>query len=107
MSPFEFFVSVYGAIKGMIDIALKTAEAGYLTLRLVEAVQNLVISSPDCGVEIGTLFEEDSSSLGKRIYGRYLAQDIVNEKKEVILSNGALLLEEEMKLIESNKINQV
>jgi DNA-directed RNA polymerase subunit beta' len=48
LSPFEFFISVYGAMKGMIDIALKTAEAGYLTRRLVEASQGIIVTSLDC-----------------------------------------------------------
>src|ERR1700722_9633450 len=76
LTPFEFFISVYGAVKGMVDIALKTAEAGYLTRRLVESAQNLAIISTDCGTNTGTLFMESSLSLNKRVYGRYLAQDI-------------------------------
>ncbi|WNE41047.1 MAG: DNA-directed RNA polymerase subunit beta' [Mycoplasmataceae bacterium] len=107
VSPFEFFVSVYGAIKGMIDIALKTAEAGYLTLRLVEAVQGLAINSSDCGEEMGIIFEEDLIPLGKKVYGRYLAQDILNKDKEIILTRNSLLLEEEIKIIENNKITKI
>src|SRR4051795_12218368 len=73
LSPFEFFISVYGAMKGMIDIALKTAEAGYLTRRLVEASQTIIISASDCQTTTGLLVEEnDEVSLAKRIYGRYL-----------------------------------
>src|SRR5947199_6277447 len=82
LSPFEFFISVYGAVKGMIDIALKTAEAGYLTRRLVEASQNLVIISSDCGTVASTLFVENDFPLSKRVYGRYLAQDITDKKRE-------------------------
>jgi DNA-directed RNA polymerase subunit beta' len=107
MSPFEFFVSVYGAIKGMIDIALKTAEAGYLTLRLVEAVQSLAIISSDCEEENGTLFEESEIPLGKRIYGRHLAKDILNENGEIILAQKTILLEKEIELIKDKKIDKV
>jgi len=53
LNPFEFFISVYGAIKGMIDIALKTAEAGYLSRRLVESVQNIIVTKEDCGAKEG------------------------------------------------------
>ena len=70
----------------MIDIALKTAEAGYLTRRLVESTQNLIVTSPDCGTNASTLLAEGDIPLSKRVYGRYLAQDISNEKKEIILT---------------------
>ena len=91
----------------MIDIALKTAEAGYLTRRLVEASQTLAIISPNCGTNNSILLEENDMSLAKRIYGRYLAQDISNKKKEVILTRDTLLLEKELKLIHENKITAV
>jgi DNA-directed RNA polymerase subunit beta' len=106
MSPFEFFISVYGAVKGMIDIALKTAEAGYLTRRLVESTQNLVIISPDCGTNAGVLLVEGDISLSKRVYGRYLAQDISDKKEEIILTRNTLLLEKEVEIIEANKITE-
>ncbi|CAG8577173.1 7684_t:CDS:1 [Ambispora gerdemannii] len=107
LSPFEFFISVYGAVKGMIDIALKTAEAGYLTRRLVEASQSLSIISLDCGTDSNILAEENDTPLAKRIYGRYLAQDISNKKEGIILTRGTLLLEKEAKIIRKNKISAV
>lgn len=108
LSPFEFFISVYGAMKGMIDIALKTAEAGYLTRRLVEASQSIIISALDCQTKARILLEEDDPlNLAKRIYGRFLAQDIFGRKKEIILSRDTLLLEEEIKIIQKNKISSV
>src|SRR5438105_8254313 len=58
LNPFEFFISVYGAMKGMMDQALKTAEAGYLTRQLVETVQNLIINVEDCQTQEGTSFQE-------------------------------------------------
>ncbi|CAJ0837630.1 2876_t:CDS:10, partial [Entrophospora sp. SA101] len=70
LTPFEFFTSVYGAVKGMVDIALKTAEAGYLTRRLVESTQGIIVNSPDCGTNSGVLVEEnDSNVLVTKIYG--------------------------------------
>src|SRR3954447_14186547 len=96
LTPFEFFISVYGAVKGMVDIALKTAEAGYLTRRLVESAQNLVIISPDCGTNAGMLFMESGLPLSKRVYGRYLAQDISAKRGAIILTRNTLLLEKEM-----------
>jgi DNA-directed RNA polymerase subunit beta' len=108
LSPFEFFISVYGAMKGMIDIALKTAEAGYLTRRLVEASQTIVISASDCQTTAGLLIEEnDEFVLTKRAYGRYLASDITNDKKEIILTRNTLVLEDEIKVIEKEKIDNI
>ncbi|MEG7978393.1 MAG: hypothetical protein NY202_00245 [Mollicutes bacterium UO1] len=107
LSPFEFFISVYGAVKGMIDIALKTAEAGYLTRRLVESSQSISIISSDCGTDSNILTEENDLPLARRVYGRYLAQDIANKKKEIILTRDTLLLEREVKIIQENKISAV
>src|SRR4051794_10381779 len=95
-------------MKGMIDIALKTAEAGYLTRRLVEAAQNIIIVSSDCQTNAGIIMEEnDLLPLDKRIYGRYLLSDVSNKKKEVILTRDTLLLEEEIKIIQNNKVASV
>lgn len=108
LSPFEFFTSVYGAVKGMIDISLKTAAAGDLTRRLVESSQSISIVSSDCQTTAGMLLEEnDTLSLAERIYSRYLARDISNKKKEIILVRNTLLLEEEIKKIKENKISSV
>src|SRR5437868_9279061 len=91
----------------MIDIALKTAEAGYLTRRLVESTQNLAIISSDCGTSTGLLFVENDIPLSKRVYGRYLAQDISGKKGEIILTNNTLLLEKEIRIIQENKITEI
>jgi len=90
----------------MVDIALKTAEAGYLTRRLVESTQNLSIISPDCGTNTGTFFTEGSLPLSKRVYGRYLAQDISGKKGEVILTRNTLLLEKEIKIIQEREVKE-
>ncbi|CAG8670243.1 8059_t:CDS:1 [Ambispora gerdemannii] len=91
----------------MIDIALKTAEAGYLTRRLVESTQNLAIISSDCGTSTSVLFVENDLPLIKRVYGRYLAQDISGKKGEIILTHNTLLLEKEIKIIQENKITEI
>jgi len=92
----------------MIDIALKTAQAGDLTRRLVESSQRLVITSSDCQTSLGILLvEHDILSLNERIYGRYLARDISNQKKAVILVRNTLLLEAEIKTIKENGITTV
>ncbi len=118
LNPFEFFISVYGAIKGMIDIALKTAEAGYLSRRLVETVQNVTVSTEDCfstrGMRIGALQEYDIITnetvvlipLTKRVYGRYLAEDVL-DRNNLLITRGALILENELELLEKHKIDEV
>jgi len=118
LNPFEFFISVYGAMKGMMDTALKTAEAGYLTRQLVEVVQSLVITTEDCQTQEGISFQElkESTAFGQgdnilvslteRVAGRYLAQDVVVGDK-IILTSGTLLLAKEISLLQANNISTV
>jgi DNA-directed RNA polymerase subunit beta' len=90
----EFFISTHGARKGSTDTALKTADSGYLTRRLVDVSQDLVITEEDCGTDKGTTIEEIVHSDGKeivpfidRLIGRYSAETAVNEATgEVIVS---------------------
>ncbi|KLL01818.1 MAG: DNA-directed RNA polymerase subunit beta' [Mycoplasmataceae bacterium RC_NB112A] len=102
LSPLEFFISVYGTIKGMVDIALKTAEAGDLTRRLVESSQHLIILTEDCKTTQGIwLKEKDETLLAQKVYGRYLAQDFMN------LKPNTLLLKDEINLIQNHKITSL
>jgi DNA-directed RNA polymerase subunit beta' len=90
----EFFISTHGARKGSTDTALKTADSGYLTRRLVDVSQDLVITEEDCGTDKGTTIEEIVHSDGKeivplidRLIGRYSAETLVHEGTgEVIVS---------------------
>lgn len=118
LNSFEFFLSVYGAMKGMADTALKTAEAGYLTRRLVETVQSLVITKEDCQTTEGiyltnltekSFFSEEENILlpwKERIYGRCLAEDL-KFKEEKILSFNTLLTEKEIQIIQEKGISLV
>ncbi|MDY0317417.1 MAG: DNA-directed RNA polymerase subunit beta' [Candidatus Izemoplasmatales bacterium] len=88
----EFFISTHGARKGSTDTALKTAESGYLTRRLVDVSQDVVISVEDCGTDNGIWVEEILNRDGKpietieeRITGRYAAQDIINPNNNEII----------------------
>jgi len=88
----EFFISTHGARKGSTDTALKTAESGYLTRRLVDVSQDVVISVEDCGTDNGIWVEEIHNRDGKvietleeRITGRYASQDIVNPETGEVL----------------------
>jgi DNA-directed RNA polymerase subunit beta' len=93
-SILEYFIATHGGRKGKSDTALKTAEAGYLTRRLVDAVQDIVIKETDCGSDHEhTVTREESKKIGegfeKRIFGRTLAEHIVHPKTgEVIAKKG-------------------
>ena len=93
----EYFISTHGARKGMADTALRTATAGYLTRRLVDVAQDVIVRSEDCGDTEGTyLYREDSDKIGQgfssRVYGRFAAEKIVHpETKEVLVKKGALI----------------
>lgn len=82
LNGLEYFISARGQRKSLADIALKTADAGYLTRRLVDVAQNIIVNEYDCGTEDGILMtEENSKIVGKtmrdRCYGRYLGRDVV------------------------------
>ncbi|MCP5500953.1 MAG: DNA-directed RNA polymerase subunit beta' [Leptospiraceae bacterium] len=87
----EFFISTHGARKGLSDTALKTADAGYLTRRLVDISQDVIISEVDCGtetyIELGVVKEGENTivSLGDRVFGRYTAEDIVDPVTEQVV----------------------
>ena len=96
----EFFISTHGARKGSTDTALKTAESGYLTRRLVDVSQDVIIVDEDCGTEKGVVLEEivvegDKNmkvDLDTRIIGRFSSKDIVHPKtKEIIVRRNELI----------------
>src|SRR5690242_6357650 len=110
----QYFISTHGARKGLADTALKTANSGYLTRRLVDVTQDLVVTQDDCrtsnGVAMKALVEggEVIEALKERILGRVLAIDIINpETQTVIVPAGALLDEEAVATIEKNGIDEV
>lgn len=98
----QYFISTHGARKGLADTALKTANSGYLTRRLVDVTQDLVITEDDCGTEHGvltkTLVEGGSviESLRGRILGRVAAIDITHPETEVVICSAGTLLNEDM-----------
>lgn len=93
----EYFISTHAARKGTADTALKTAAAGYLTRRLVDVVQDVIISEPDCRDEAGfAVYKKDYEKLGKnfgiRLFGRVLAADIIDVSNDkVIFKKGHLM----------------
>ena len=114
MTVLEYFISTHGARKGLADTALKTADAGYLTRRLVDVSHDVIINEEDCGTLRGlvatAIKNKDTvvESLGERILGRTSVHDIYNPLTgEKILSAGDQITEDIAELIESLPIEQV
>ena len=114
LNVLEYFNSTHGARKGLADTALKTANSGYLTRRLVDVAQDSIITELDCGTERGLTMEpivdagQIVATLGQRILGRTTAEDVVNpENGDVIILNGTLLTEKDVDLIESDKVQTI
>jgi len=108
----EYFIATHGGRKGKSDTALKTAEAGYLTRRLVDSNQDVVIREVDCGSkESHKITREESEKIGEkfetRIYGRTLAEDLKNGKGKKIAGKGFIIERDTIKLISENDISEV
>ena len=114
LNVLQYFISTHGARKGLADTALKTANSGYLTRRLVDVTQDLVVIEDDCRTENGfsmkALVEggEIIEPLRERILGRVLVSDVVHPGNgEVIYATGHLLDEDAVEVIETNGIDEV
>ena len=114
LNVLQYFISTHGARKGLADTALKTANSGYLTRRLVDVTQDLVVTEQDCGTEEGLVTKalikggEVVEPLGDRILGRVAALDILDPSTQgVIYPAGTLLTEDEIEKIESLGIDEV
>ncbi|MBP9992704.1 MAG: DNA-directed RNA polymerase subunit beta' [Bacteroidales bacterium] len=114
LSVLEYFISTHGARKGLADTALKTADAGYLTRRLVDVSHDVIINEEDCGTLRGLVAtaikdkDEVVETLGERILGRTTVHDIYNPLTgEKILSSGEQITEDIADLIEQLPIEQV
>ncbi len=114
LSVLEYFISTHGARKGLADTALKTADAGYLTRRLVDVAQDVIISEDDCGTLRGLVAttiknnEEIVASLFERMVGRTSVHDIFHPLSgELIVASGEELTEEIATIIENSPIESV
>ncbi len=110
----EYFNSTHGARKGLADTALKTANAGYLTRRLVDVGQDVVITETDCGTERGIIVRpvvdggNVIASIGERILGRTAQEDILHpETGEVLVKKGKLIDEADVEVVEKAGVEQV
>ncbi len=114
LSILEYFISTHGARKGLADTALKTADAGYLTRRLVDVSQDVIINIDDCetlrGIAVESLKknEEVVETLGERILGRVALHDVHNPlTDELLLTAGQQILEVDVKNIEASPVEKV
>ena len=114
LNVLQYFISTHGARKGLADTALKTANSGYLTRRLVDVTQDLVVTEHDCGTEEGLVTKalvkggEVVEPLSDRILGRVAAVDIINpENQEVLYPAATLLTEDEVEKIDELGIDEV
>ena len=112
MRPIEYFISAHAGRKGKADTALRTAESGYLTRKLCDASQEVIIREHDCGTDKYVAYTKQESELkGDNFYsviaGRVLAEDVLDKKKNVILSKDDLLDKENMKLLQDMGIEEV
>ncbi|MFZ1770409.1 MAG: DNA-directed RNA polymerase subunit beta' [Caldilinea sp.] len=112
LTALEYFLSTHGARKGLADTALRTADAGYLTRRLVDVAQDVIITEDDCGTNSGiwiTAAEAKAmqETLSERIAGRYLAGDVSDpETGEVLLRRNDLLTEAALETLKRHKVEK-
>jgi DNA-directed RNA polymerase subunit beta' len=114
LSVLEYFISTHGARKGLADTALKTADAGYLTRRLVDVSQDVIVSELDCGtilgIEVTALkdVEQEREPLAERITGRTAQEDVYDPRNdELIVASGDMITETVAEKIEDSNIESV
>ena len=102
LNVLQYFISTHGARKGLADTALKTANSGYLTRRLVDVTQDLVVTEDDCGTSEGSLMRaiveggEVIESLRERILGRTAAEDVLHPETRAVIATAGVMLDEDM-----------
>ena len=114
LNVLQYFISTHGARKGLADTALKTANSGYLTRRLVDVAQDLVVTEVDCGTSAGLAMSplveggDVVEQLGERVLGRVLSEDILKPgSKETLIDKGTLLDEKLVRLLETEGVDQI
>ncbi len=114
LNVLQYFISTHGARKGLADTALKTANSGYLTRRLVDVTQDLVVTEVDCGTSDGALMRaiveggEVIESLRDRILGRVTAEEVLDpESRAVVMNAGEMLDEDAIDVLEAASVDEV
>lgn len=112
LSPIEYFTTTHGSRKGLSDTALNTARAGYLTRKLFSVAQDVVVTEQDCGTSAFVLTGKDSDSgievaISKKIRGRVLAKDIVDQEGKAVFKKGHVIKKEDAQKIEASGVQEV
>ncbi|MTJ00247.1 MAG: DNA-directed RNA polymerase subunit beta' [Marinobacter adhaerens] len=115
LNVLQYFISTHGARKGLADTALKTANSGYLTRRLVDVSQDLVVTEPDCGTDEGLLMTPHIEGgdvvvpLGDRVLGRVTARDVFTptDKDNAVVPAGTLLDEKTVEMVERAGVDEI
>ena len=113
LTPLEYFISTHGARKGLADTALRTADAGYLTRRLVDVAQDMIIDAEDCGTRSGIWLRlEDTLEMGQtmaeRTLGRVVVSPVVNlDTGEIIVATGEMIDEEQAEAIQQLGLKEI
>jgi len=113
LNVLQYFISTHGARKGLADTALKTANSGYLTRRLVDVAQDMVILSKDCGTEKGMLMQSIIEGgdvimpLGELVLGRVVARDVVNTDDEILIPRDTLLDEQWVEQLDELGVDEI
>ena len=113
LNVLQYFISTHGARKGLADTALKTANSGYLTRRLVDVAQDMVILKKDCGTDKGMLMQSIIEGgdvimpLGELVLGRVVARDVVNTDDEVLIPRDTLLDEQWVEQLDELGVDEI
>ena len=112
LSPLEYFISTHGSRKGLTDTALNTAKAGYLTRRLVDVAQDVVVIEEDCGEKDGIRLTKENAlgieiTIARNVRGRVLARDVVGKDGKVVFKKGALIGRDEAHMVEATGVEEV
>jgi DNA-directed RNA polymerase subunit beta' len=112
LSPIEYFITTHGSRKGLADTALNTARAGYLTRRLVDVAQDVIITEDDCGTKLAKRVTKEVISgleipLAKNIRGRIIAKDVVLADGSTLFKKGHLVSKDDATLVEQKGITEV
>ncbi|MEX1087188.1 MAG: DNA-directed RNA polymerase subunit beta', partial [Candidatus Paceibacterota bacterium] len=112
LSPIEYFITTHGSRKGLSDTALKTAQAGYLTRRLFDVAQDIIVSEDDCNTKNGLWIQKKTASgieipIAENVRGRYLAKDVTDAEGTVLFKRNHYLSKQDSELIEEKGIESV
>jgi len=103
----EYVISSYGARKGLVDTALRTADSGYLTRRLVDVAQDVIVREEDCGTERSIIIEAEDGKFGNRLMGRLTASDVLDKDEEILVAKHTAIDPSITKVIEKAAISKV